>query len=79
MTDGACPVAKMKLLPCFFVLIVTIASAAQTADQIEHKRLQALQIGDYHLVEHLLAPQFVMTRPDGSVLDRSEFAACDAH
>jgi len=63
----------MKLLVCFFVLTFTIASPAQTVDQIENRRLEAVQKGDYEFVELLLAPQFVMTRPDGSVLDRSEY------
>ena len=63
----------MKLFLYFLMLTCCRVAAGQTVDQIESRRLEALQKSDYEFMEHLLAPQFVMTRPDGTVLDKDEY------
>ena len=63
----------MKLLLYLLMLTSSSFAVGQAVDQIENRRLEALQQGDYEFVQHLLAPQFVTTRLDGAVLNRDEY------
>ena len=64
---------KRLCLFLFAVCVLPIFAAAQSVDQVEAARVQALQKGDHKALEELLAPQFVTTRPDGSVLGNDEY------